>query len=73
MLIDDNGFPVGDDGLMEWGNGMGVVIRRHPGTELRDGEFKPINLFGLFYQNAFVCDGTFEYVSGYYWREFAPL
>lgn len=49
----------------------GITILRHPGTEFLGGEFKLINLFGLFTPSGLVCNGTFEYVTNYYWAEFA--
>lgn len=68
-MIDDDGWPI-DDAVMEW-KLDGMEILRHPGTEFRDGEFKPVNHFGLFTPVGHVCDGTFEYVTNYYWAEFA--
>lgn len=76
MLIDDHGRGSdegwGDDETVtEWKSECGeIVIRRQPGTEYRDGEFKRLNQFGLFYRHQLVCDGTFAYVTNYYWREF---
>lgn len=80
MLIDDQnrGWDQGsgdDETVMEWRGeayyGGEVVIRRHPGTEWRDGEHRPINFFGLFHRHQLIFDGTFECVTNYYWAEFA--